>query len=981
MNGKEVMRERSKVAIWVLGLAGLSLLLLGSSAPWAHSWEEATPDKEDQLLSNTRQVTFEGRRAGEGYFSADGSLLTFQSERDPENPFFQIFVLEMETGDIKRVSPGYGKTTCSWVHPDGRKVLFASTHSDPAAREKQERELEARASGEQRRYSWDYDEYYELYEVDHRSGELRRLTDAIGYDAEGSWSPDGKLIAFSSNRDAYSRPLSEEEKGIFENNKSYFSDIYLMNADGSGVRRLTDAPGYDGGPFFSADGKRICWRRFSEDGATAEIFVMNVDGTSQRQITNLGAMSWAPFFHPSGDYLIFGTNLHGFDNFELYLVDAEGRCDPVRVSYTDGFDGLPAFSPDGKVLAWTSNRTSGGQSQIFFADWNDSRARELLGISAGISTDPAITSKDMRLHVVELASDEMEGRQAGTQGALLAAEYLASNLDALGFEPAGDDGTFFDRFEFTSGVSLGSGNRFVFKEGENPAKECQVDLEWRPVAFSKTGEIRAEGIAFAGYGIVAPEADGQEEYDSYVHLDVEGKWVLVFRYLPEEVSPERRQHLSPYSGLRYKALGARERGAKGILVVSGPNSQVQEELVELSFDAAIGTTSIAVISISDQVAESLLGASDNSLKELQDSLDGGDMVMGFEVPGIDLEVDVDIQREKSWDRNVVARLPSLGSDAPAVIVGAHYDHLGRGDRMSTLARPGEEGQIHYGADDNASGVAGLLEIGEYLVNQKRAGKLSMRRDLILAFWSGEELGLLGSNHYVREIGEKIGEESDISGQVAAYLNLDMVGRLGDKLIVQGVGSSSGWPAEIERRNAPVGLAIATQNDSYLPTDATSFYLKNVPILSAFTGTHEEYHSPRDTPETLNYDGMVKISRFMALVTRSLLVSEEEPDYLKMERPAQGSGRARLRAYLGTIPDYAQGDLVGVKLGGVTAGAPAENAGLRGGDVIVELAGRTIENIYDYTYAIEALKIGQPVAVGVIRNGERLTFEIIPGSRE
>jgi C-terminal processing protease CtpA/Prc len=209
----------------------------------------------------------------------------------------------------------------------------------------------------------------------------------------------------------------------------------------------------------------------------------------------------------------------------------------------------------------------------------------------------------------------------------------------------------------------------------------------------------------------------------------------------------------------------------------------------------------------------------------------------------------------------------------------------------------------------------------------------------------------------------------------------MVGRLGDKLIVQGVGSSSGWPAEIERRNAPVGLAIATQNDSYLPTDATSFYLKSVPILSAFTGTHEEYHSPRDTAETLNYDGMVKISRFMALVTRSLLVNEEEPDYLKMEQPAQGSGRARLRAYLGTIPDYAQGDLVGVKLGGVTAGAPAENAGLRGGDVIVELAGRTIENIYDYTYAIEALKIGQPVSVVVMRNGERLTFEIIPGSRE
>jgi Tol biopolymer transport system component len=438
MTEKEVMRVMSKLTVRVLGSAGLSLLLVGSSVLLARFSEEATPDKEGQLLSNTRQVTFEGRRAGEGYFSADGSLLTFQSERDPKNPFFQIFVLEMETGDIKRVSPGYGKTTCSWVHPDGKKVLFASTHSDPAARKKQEEELEARASGEERRYSWDYDEFYELYEADHNSGELRRLTDATGYDAEGSWSPDGSLIAFSSNRDAYSRPLSEKEQSIFEHDKSYFSDIYLMNADGSGIRRLTNVPGYDGGPFFSADGKKICWRRFSEDGATAEIYVMNVDGTGQRRITHLGAMSWAPFFHPSGDYLIFGTNLHGFANFELYLVDADGRSDPVRVTYTDGFDGLPAFSPDGKVIAWTSNRTSGGQSQIFFADWDDARARELLGISTGSSTDPAITSRDLRLHVGELASDEMEGRQAGMQGARLAAEYLASNLDALGFEPAGD---------------------------------------------------------------------------------------------------------------------------------------------------------------------------------------------------------------------------------------------------------------------------------------------------------------------------------------------------------------------------------------------------------------------------------------------------------------------------------------------------------------------------------------------------------------
>jgi hypothetical protein len=301
--------------------------------------------------------------------------------------------------------------------------------------------------------------------------------------------------------------------------------------------------------------------------------------------------------------------------------------------------------------------------------------------------------------------------------------------------------------------------------------------------------------------------------------------------------------------------------------------------------------------------------------------------------------------------------------------------------MSTLAKDGEKGQIHYGADDNASGVAGLLEIAEYLADLKKKGQLQMRRDLVFGLWSGEELGLLGSNHHVRSLGGETGHGGDISSKVAAYLNMDMIGRLREKLVLQGVGSSSIWPSEIEKRNAPVGLTIVTQNDSYLPTDATSFYLKNVPILSAFTGTHEEYHSPRDTAETLDYDGMARVSRFMALVARSLATSEEVPDYVRMEQPSRGAGRARLRAYLGTIPDYAQGDVVGLTLGGVTAGAPAEKAGLEGGDVVVELAGRKIENIYDYTYAIEALKIGETVTIVVLRDGERLSFKITPGSRE
>ena len=194
------------------------------------------------------------------------------------------------------------------------------------------------------------------------------------------------------------------------------------------------------------------------------------------------------------------------------------------------------------------------------------------------------------------------------------------------------------------------------------------------------------------------------------------------------------------------------------------------------------------------------------------------------------------------------------------------------------------------------------------------------------------------------------------------------------------GSSSIWKGEIERRNAPVGLPITLQNDSYLPTDASSFYMYGVPILSAFTGSHGEYHSPRDTPDRLNYEGAAKVARLMGLVTRSLALRKEAPDYIRQAAPKEGQRKAKLRAYLGTVPDYAE-DVKGVQLGGAAKGGPADKAGVKPGDVIVELAGRKIENIYDYTYAIEALKIGKPVKMIVLRNGRRIEMRLTPGSRD
>jgi Tol biopolymer transport system component len=353
------------------------VLVLSSLAPLA---QQTSASKESDFLSRIRRLTVEGRRAGEGYWSPDGRRLVFQSEREAGNPFYQIYLMDMTTGDVSRVSPGLGKTTCSFINPQTGDVLFSSTHHDPRSKQLQDEELEFRASGRERRYSWDYDPEMELYVRSANSGMLQRLTNTRGYDAEASYSPDGQWIVFSSTRQAYTRSLSSAEQKQLETDPSYFGEIYIIRADAgeSSLRRLTAVPGYDGGPFFSPDGKRIIWRRFDESGVIADVWTMNVDGTDQRQITDFGAMSWAPYIHPSGRYIVFASNKLGFENFEVYLVDIDGTKEPIRVTHSDGFDGLPVPSPDGTRLAWTSSRGGGREGQIYLAQWNHQFALDAL---------------------------------------------------------------------------------------------------------------------------------------------------------------------------------------------------------------------------------------------------------------------------------------------------------------------------------------------------------------------------------------------------------------------------------------------------------------------------------------------------------------------------------------------------------------------------------------------------------------------------
>jgi Tol biopolymer transport system component len=984
---------------------------------------------EEPLLSNVRQLVFDGRRSGEGYFSADGTRLIFQSEREAGNPFYQMYVLDLTTGDSRRVSPGVGKTTCGWIHPGGERVLFASTHEDPQARAKQEEELAKRAAGTASRYEWSFDEHYDIYEADLEGRILRNLTAAPGYDAEGSWAPDGRLIAFASNRHAYTARLTDEERARLEREPSQFMEIYVMDADGGNLRRLTDVPGYDGGPFFSPDGQRIVWRRFTPDGATAEIWTMAVDGSEARQVTRMGVMSWAPYYHPSGEYIVFASNAQGMANFELYLVDADGRREPVRVTHTEGFDGLPVFSPDGRRLAWASKRSADGSAQLFLADWDHEGARAVLrqspevrpasGAAAGGGTaapgpqptqassstaasdgcdvsleagvlpcpprvdemDSQISPRDLRLHVEYLAAEALGGRLTGTEGERLATDYVAEAFRAIGLAPAGEGGSYFQSYDFTAGVSLAPGNRMTVHGAEGQSA-LTVDRDWRPLAFSASAEVEPAEVAFAGYGIVAPPAGELPGYDAYGDLDVTGRWVMLLRYLPEGLPPERRQHLAGQLELRAKAMLARERGARGVIVVSGPNAGVGEQLVGLKLDTTLAGTSLAVVSVTDAVADQMLGPGGRRLKDLQDALDAGDPVPGFVLPGVRVGAEVRVRQERRAARNVLGRL-GVGP-APTesvVIVGAHVDHIGDGVGFDSLADAGEQGEVHRGADDNASGVAALLEIAQHLAAERAAGRLALARDMLFAAWTGEEMGLLGSGHFVRELARRLGDPPSLSPRVSAYLNLDMVGRLDRQLYLQGVGSSPLWKGEIERRNIPVGLPVVTRDDSYLPTDATSFYLKGVPILSAFTGVHAEYNTPRDAPDTLNYEGLARVARLVEGLATGVARRDEAPAYVELPRPQAGASRRNLRAYLGTIPEYGETATRGVKLNGVARGGPAEAAGLKAGDVLVELAGRRLENVYDYTFALNALRVGEAVGVVVERKGERVTLQVTPAARE
>lgn len=956
----------------VLIVLSLPLLLL------AQTKEKPFVDTPHTLVTAARQITFEGPKSGEGYFSADGKKMIFQSERYPGNPFYQIYLKDLESGKTNLLSTGKAKTTCGWIHPNMKKVLFSSTHLDPEWKKKQDEEIETRKKPVKGRYSWSFDDQYEIFSSDLNGKHLQRLTRSKGYDAEGSYSPDGKWIVFASNRAGYTEKLSPEDQKLFAQDPSYMMDIYLMKADGTQVRRLTTAKGYDGGPFFSADGRKITWRRFSPNGASAEIYTMNVDGSEQKQVTHLNAMSWAPFYHPSGDYIVFASSVLGYTNFELFIVDSEGLKPPVRVTFNEGFDGLASFSPDGTQLTW-SRRNEKGESQIYLASWDDSQARRLLGLPAKelLAQDlkPEISAADAQKLVRYLASEKMAGRRVGSEEEKIYTKKIADLFQAFGLKGGAPEGGFFEKFEFTSGVKLGAENKMEFVGTYK--KSLEIGKDYGILSFSKTGKVNEAPLVFAGYGIKAPATERFPAYDSYKDLKVERKWVVVFKDIPQDIPAAYRHHLNTYARLQHKVTVAKNAGAVGIIFVDPTNDK--EDFSRLKFEGTLSDSSLAVLRVSQGLLKDLLKSAGQDLKTLQKKLDQGESIEPVVIPLTYLTATVSLDFEKSQGLNVIARLPVKGAQS-AVLLGAHGDHLGHGESGNSLAGAEERGQIHYGADDNASGVSGVLELAHALSAQYKKNPRSLKRDIYFAVWSGEESGLLGSTAFVRAWDKQSpSPKRKLADYFVANLNMDMVGRLQDRLYVQGVGSGNHWSELSEEISLREGLPLAVQEDPYLPTDSMAFYMAGIPAINFFTGSHAEYHTPRDTPETLNYPGLERVIKTVGEYARTLAgPAGDSMKYVRVGGNPQKQLEGRsFRIYLGTIPDYTQEGVKGVRVSGASKDSPAALAGVQEKDVIVEFDSVKIENIYDYVYTLQAAKPNVETTLKVKRGDAILDLKIIP----
>jgi hypothetical protein len=590
-----------------------------------------------------------------------------------------------------------------------------------------------------------------------------------------------------------------------------------------------------------------------------------------------------------------------------------------------------------------------------------------LAASAAVSFEPV----RYLAHIKFLASPEMRGRATGSPELERAAAYIAEQFRADGLQPPPGARSFLQPFDVTASAKLGKSNRFQFTEG-GETQTLQPGKEFTPVNFSASGKATG-GVVFAGYGITAPEYN----YDDYAGLDAKGKFVLIYAHEPQEYDPKsvfEGKVYTDHAQLYSKAANAKAHGARGVILINDLANHTADGDGLMPFGHAEGPADAGIffVQVREEAVKPWFAAAGKNPEDLERQIDEDLKPRSFAFAKIEVRETVDLVREVKSTANVVAYLP--GQTDEYIVIGAHYDHLGLGEQFSLA--PSLAGTVHPGADDNASGTAGVLELARYFSSQPKP-----KRGFLFLTFAGEELGLLGSGYYVNH------PELPLNNAVA-MINLDMIGRVrGGKLYVGGLGTGSTLRADLDRVAAHyTNLKIdSTGNDGYGSSDHTSFTTKQVPVLFFFSGLHGDYHKPSDTWDKIEAGPATEVLQLIADVATRIDSDDVRPEFVRVmpaSNPHGGSagpltgsaGSGGYGPYFGSIPDFAEPPK-GVRFADVREGSPAALAGLKQGDILIKFGDLDVANLYDFTYALKARKVGDEVLVEVLRNGEKITAKV------
>ncbi len=637
-----------------------------------------------------------------------------------------------------------------------------------------------------------------------------------------------------------------------------------------------------------------------------------------------------------------------------------------------------------------------------------------VAVVAQTSSRPSPSVERLRAHINYLASDKLEGRRTGSEGANLAAEYIAKEFARYGLQrsigydtpgmsvlEADSPNRYLQKFPYVAGVELGKDNFLAFKENDRQSPTAlRVGDDWMPLGFTAQGSSKQTPAIFVGYGITASELN----HDDYAQAKIKGRIAIAFSGTPDGDNPHGQ--FGRYEDPRWKAIAARNAGAAGLVLIAHETNFKDDRLARLRYDNSGGEAGMPVLAISRAAAAQLFETDAAGLNQIEKSgvINKNPGTLPEDSPWPRIDFSIDVAHREAPAANVVGIVngfdPVLKNEF--IVIGAHYDHLGRGGEGSLAPR---EGEIHHGADDNASGTAGLLELARIFASSDSPRP---RRTLIFIAFSGEEEGLLGSDFYVNHPLRPL-------ENTVAMINMDMIGRMKDnKLIVGGVGTAQGWRQVIDASAKFWGIGVTPnvdsygatlpgnltakasqtattpldtvrafnftlQEDGYGPSDHSSFYAKKIPVLFVWTGTHEDYHKPSDTADKINYEDETHVVSFVERLIQNIDAAAVRPIYTVAKSESQGRSMG-FRVYLGTIPNYADnGD--GLVLDGVRDDSPAAKAGIKAGDRIVKLAGREVHNVYDYTYALGEMKAGQEYEVELLRDGKQLKLKITPAARK